>query len=208
MATVIGVTAAKAQAIEDLEIVSAAVVSGQLILTKANGTTVNAGSIADVAHQTDSSTHGVLDAEGAIVGTLKTQTMTNKTLTSPVLTTPTIASHVNAQHNHGAAADGGLVDLPANGITGRSKLHFGSAVVTPAAGGKAVIAHGAPFGIPDQVLAMACDADATVQARSGIVCNVLTDTIGGTNFEVRLYRNDTAASHESPTRINYICYKT
>lgn len=89
-------------------------------------------------------------------------------------------------------------------ITGGSKLHFGTAYVTPAVGGKATIAHGAGF-TPDQVFATAGDTDSAVQARKGMTCNIITDEIGGTNFAVRVYRNDTAASVDSAVRIVYIC---
>lgn len=99
MATVDGITVAKAIEIEQLEIVSAAVVSGQLILTKANGTTVNAGSIADTVHQADVSTHGI---SSFILGSTEVQTMSNKTLLLPIIT-----DFTNAQHDHGDADDGG-----------------------------------------------------------------------------------------------------
>jgi hypothetical protein len=151
---------------------------------------------------------------GSVVGTTDAQTLSNKTLTSPVintptvnsgiLVTPTIGSHVNAQHDHGAAADGGVIDLAANGITGKSQLHFGSVAGTPGPGGLLTIAHGAPFS-PTNILASVQDTDASLTARKGIVCNVVSDTVGGVNFQVRLYRNDNATSHESLCRVTYVC---
>lgn len=45
MATVTGYTAARIQAIEDQAIVSGAVISGQLVLTRFNGATIQAGSV-------------------------------------------------------------------------------------------------------------------------------------------------------------------
>ena len=43
--------------------------------------------------------HGIASGEGDVVGTAKTQTLTNKTLTSPVITTPTISSLVLGDGN-------------------------------------------------------------------------------------------------------------
>lgn len=214
MATVDGITAAKAQEIEDASVVSGYVDgNGDLILTQAGGGIINAGPVTNFAalsaHEADTSSHG---ATGAVVGTTNTQTLSGKTLTSPVinngtLVTPTIASFANAAHNHNdTAGSGGNISLSDNGITGRSALHFGTAYVTPAVGGKASVPHGAPF-TPDQIVAVASDNDSAVQTRKGIVCNVLSDGIGASNFDVRVYRNDDASSIETALRINFICFK-
>jgi hypothetical protein len=45
--------------------------------------------ILDLANQTH--VHGIVTAEGVVVGTLKAQTLTNKTLTSPTITNPSIS---------------------------------------------------------------------------------------------------------------------
>jgi len=204
MATVDGITVARAQEIEDNTVVSAAIVNGQLIFTTGDGTTINAGAVVSptqlTAHEEDLTTHGV--TSGEIVGTEKTQTISNKTLV-----TPTIASFLNAQHNHSTTATGGTINLSSQGITGRSQLHFGAKFDTAAAGGRLVIAHGAGF-TPDQVFAVAGDANAQVQNNSGLVCNVLTDEIGATNFSVRVYRNSNDTGYDSsPLWIMYICVK-
>jgi hypothetical protein len=52
--------------------------------------------------------HGIASGEGDVVGTAKTQTLTNKTLTAPVITTPTITSLTLGDGNlvfEGATAD-------------------------------------------------------------------------------------------------------
>lgn len=100
MATVDGITAAKAQEIEDASVVSGAINggNGHLILTTAGGTDIDAGVALDLAHPADTSTHGV----GVIVGTTETQTLSGKTLVIP-----TIASFANAQHSHVDSASGG-----------------------------------------------------------------------------------------------------
>jgi len=215
MATVDGITVARAQEIEDNTVVSAAIVNGQLIFTTGDGTTINAGAVVSptqltahiddanghgiTTHMNDTSTHGITSA---IVGTTETQTISNKTLV-----TPTIASFLNAQHNHSTTATGGTINLSSQGITGRSQLHFGAKFDTAAAGGRLVIAHGAGF-TPDQVFAVAGDANAQVQNNSGLVCNVLTDEIGATNFSVRVYRNSNDTGYDSsPLWIMYICVK-
>lgn len=102
MATVNGITAEKAQQIEDASVVSGEVNpgNGHLILTTAGGTDIDAGVALDLTHPADTSTHGV----GEIVGTTETQTVSGKTLV-----TPTIASFVNANHNHSNAAGGGAL---------------------------------------------------------------------------------------------------
>lgn len=83
MATVDGITAAKAQEIEDASVVSGAIngSTGHLILTTAGGTEIDAGLVVE-------------------------QTLSGKTLIEP-----TIASFVNAQHDHSDADDGGSVVL-------------------------------------------------------------------------------------------------
>lgn len=104
MATVDGITAAKAQEIEDASVVSGAINSGNghLILTTAGGTDIDAGLVKDdsllIAHESDTSTHGV----GQIAGVNEVQSLSNKTLV-----TPTIASFVNANHTHTDSASGG-----------------------------------------------------------------------------------------------------
>lgn len=106
MATVDGITAAKAQEIEDASVVAGAInpSNGHLILTTAGGTDIDAGLVKDdsalITHEADTSTHGV----GLIVGATETQTLSGKTLV-----TPTIASFLNAQHNHSNAAGGGSI---------------------------------------------------------------------------------------------------
>ena len=89
-------------------------------------------------------------------------------------------------------------------ITGGSKLHFGTYYGTPNTGGSLTVPHGAGFS-PDQVYAVVGDTDSQTQARKGMTCNVLTDTVGGASFAVRIYRNDTGAAVESAVRITFIC---
>lgn len=109
MATVDGITVAKAQEIEDASVVSGTVNAGNghLILSTAGGTQIDAGVVRDSsalnAHEADTSTHGV----GLVVGTTETQTLSNKTLT-----TPAIASFINALHDHSNNANGGGLNLP------------------------------------------------------------------------------------------------
>lgn len=110
MATVNGITAEKAQEIEDASVVSGTIdVNGHLILQTAGGTTIDAGLVIDssgvVAHAASSNTHGV---SGAIVGTNNTQSLSNKTLV-----TPTISSFINAQHDHTSTVNGGAVAVDA-----------------------------------------------------------------------------------------------
>lgn len=110
MATVNGITAEKAQEIEDASVVSGTIdVNGHLILSTSGGTTIDAGLVIDssgvVAHASSSATHGV---SGAIVGTLNTQSLSNKTLVLP-----TISSFQNAQHDHSNTANGGTVAVDA-----------------------------------------------------------------------------------------------
>lgn len=103
MATVDGITAAKAQQIQDASVVSGYIDgSGQLILVQFDDTTIVAGQVVDNAHPTDTSTHGV----GEVVGRTEPQTLTDKTLVEPV-----IASLINAQHDHGSAAEGGALSI-------------------------------------------------------------------------------------------------
>lgn len=83
--------------------------------------------------QSSSNVHGIAPADGNIVATSKSQTLTNKVLTapsisnptmtgggswagSPTLTTPNIASFANANHNHTNSAGGGLLTFPHAGI--------------------------------------------------------------------------------------------
>lgn len=101
MATVDGITAAKAQEIEEASVVSGEIniSNGHLILTTVGGTDIDAGLVTDIAHLIDTSTHGV----GLIVGATETQSLSNKTLI-----TPTIASFANAQHQHDDGASGGV----------------------------------------------------------------------------------------------------
>jgi hypothetical protein len=105
MATVNGITVARAQEIEDAAVVTGSIDgNGNLILTTGDGTLINAGLVENPTllnnHMTDTSTHGV----GVVVGTTETQTLSGKTLT-----TPTIANFTNAQHDHGDADDGGAL---------------------------------------------------------------------------------------------------
>jgi hypothetical protein len=107
MATVDGITPVRAQEIEDNSFVAAAVVDGELLLTKGDGiTVVNVGIVNNAAalglHEEDPTTHGI--ATGEIVGTVKAQTLTSKTLT-----TPTIGSFINAGHTHGDSVGGGAL---------------------------------------------------------------------------------------------------
>jgi len=98
MATVTGITAVRAQQIEDASVVSGAIDgNNHLILTTAGGTQIDAGSVLG-PHATDTSTHGV----GEIIGATEAQNLSNKTFI-----TPNIASFVNAQHSHDDAAGGG-----------------------------------------------------------------------------------------------------
>lgn len=104
MATVTGITAEKAQQIEDDIIVNAHIDgTGQLILTTAGGTDIVAGQASDPTalanHAALTAAHG---ATGAVMGTTNTQTATNKTLIQP-----TIADFVNATHNHDSSSHGG-----------------------------------------------------------------------------------------------------
>jgi hypothetical protein len=102
MATVDGVTAARAQTIEDNSVVSGVITGGVLVLTTGDGTQITVGTVNDGTHYNDpNGVHGV-GGSSAIVGTLETQTLSGKTLV-----TPTIASFVNAPHNHTNAANGG-----------------------------------------------------------------------------------------------------
>lgn len=108
MATVDGITAAKAAQIEGKTVENAYVdVSGYLHIVLQDTTDINVGQVSDVAalpnHEADVSTHGVTDE---IVGLGKVQTLSNKTLIAPV-----IASFLNAAHQHGDAAGGGPVNL-------------------------------------------------------------------------------------------------
>lgn len=99
MATVTGITAAKALEIENASVVSGYIdVNGALILTTVDETVIVAGQVVDTLHPADQSTHGVT----LVVGATEPQTLTNKTLTTPI-----IASLINAQHDHGTAAKGG-----------------------------------------------------------------------------------------------------
>lgn len=126
MATVNGITVARAQAIEDASVVDGLInVNGHLILTTAGGSTIDAGLVKDdttiSGHVDDPTAHGV--TTGEIVGTLKTQTLSGKTLTSPVINggtinsasivTPTIASFINAQHDHSNTTLGGTLAVDA-----------------------------------------------------------------------------------------------
>jgi hypothetical protein len=116
MATVDGVTAARAQLIEDASVVDGAITNGVLVLTTGDGTQINVGTVNDTSHETDNTgVHGV----GTVVGATETQTLSNKTLV-----TPTIASLTNAQHDHTTAAEGGdawsfsgVKDIMSNGQT-------------------------------------------------------------------------------------------
>jgi hypothetical protein len=104
MATVDGITVAKALEIEGKTVVSATIDgSGNLILTLENGTTLNAGNVSGAldVHMADKSTHGV---SVEIVGTTETQTLYSKTLIVPF-----IASFANANHDHSNSAGGGPI---------------------------------------------------------------------------------------------------
>lgn len=106
MASVDGITVAKAQQIQDASVVSGFVdSSGILYLVQGDGTQINAGQVADYApfqaHIDSTAAHG---ATGAVVGTTNLQTLTQKTFV-----TPTIASFVNAQHDHNGSAGGGAL---------------------------------------------------------------------------------------------------
>lgn len=105
MATVDGITAAKALLIENASVVSGHidVVTGHLYLRQHDGTEIDAGIVVDLAHPADTSTHGIASQ---IVGTLEGQSLSNKTLITPI-----IASFVNAQHSHANAAGGGVVNV-------------------------------------------------------------------------------------------------
>lgn len=104
MASVDGITVAKAQEIEDASVVTGVIniLTGHLILTTAGGVDIDAGLVVDPTalanHLADTSTHGV----GEVVGRTENQTLTNKNLTDP-----TIGSFINAQHAHGGSAAGG-----------------------------------------------------------------------------------------------------
>lgn len=104
MASVDGITVAKAQQIQDASVVSGFVDSnGILFLVQGDGTQINAGQVADYAaldaHIAATAAHG---ATGAVVGTTNLQSLTQKTLI-----TPTIASFANAQHDHNNSNAGG-----------------------------------------------------------------------------------------------------
>lgn len=105
MASVDGITAARAQEIEDASVVSGLVnpLTGHLILTTFGGTDIDAGQVADYAalstHAALTAAHG---ATGAVVGTTNTQNLSNKTLVQP-----TIADFINAQHTHNGTSQGG-----------------------------------------------------------------------------------------------------
>ena len=111
MATVDGITVAKAKQIEDNSVVSAAIVNGQLIFTTGDGTNINAGAVVSptqltndiAAHAGDTSSHGITSA---IVGETEIQSLSNKTLVAP-----TITSFANALHAHNTASSGGSVNL-------------------------------------------------------------------------------------------------
>jgi hypothetical protein len=93
-----------------------------------------------------------------------------------------------------------------NGITGKSRLHIGSASITPATGGLATITHGAGF-TPDHVICTVSDTDAAVSTAKGLTCNVLWDTLGATTFQVRIYKNTDATGHDQACRVAFICIK-
>lgn len=98
MATVTGITAAKALEILGESVVSGEInVSGHLILHRENGSSFDAGDVtlinsaetaaAIAAHSAlDEGIHGLTGVGNDVVGTTKVQTLTNKTLASPVIT--------------------------------------------------------------------------------------------------------------------------
>jgi hypothetical protein len=68
-----------------------------------------AGLAADqAAHLSDTAAHG---ADGAVVGTMNAQTLSNKTLAGPVVNDPTVnaTGWANANHDHSHAAKGGTL---------------------------------------------------------------------------------------------------
>ena len=87
MATVSGITVARAQEIEDNSVVDGSIVGNSLLLETGDGTQINVGAIYDTVplttHESDVTTHGV--ATGEIVGTSKTQTLSGKTYVDPVI---------------------------------------------------------------------------------------------------------------------------
>jgi hypothetical protein len=61
------------------------------------------------------SLHGIASGEGAVVGTAKTQTLTNKTLTAPIITSPTISGTIaGAVVTSANIVDGTIVDADIN----------------------------------------------------------------------------------------------
>jgi hypothetical protein len=93
---------------------------------------------------------------------------------------------------------------PSAAFTGTARIHLGSAVVNPGPGGLAAVTHGAAF-TPSRVIAVVSDADTALISAGGLFCNVASDTLGGTTFSVRVFKNNGSA-HEQNCYIWYACF--
>jgi hypothetical protein len=95
--------------------------------------------------------------------------------------------------------------LDAN-LTGFTKMHAGSASVTPNANGRVVVTHGCGFD-PDFMLFTVADSSAQLDATGGKVANPESGSSDGNSVAVRVYRNDSGAPVTSSIGLRWIGFK-
>jgi hypothetical protein len=95
--------------------------------------------------------------------------------------------------------------LDAN-FTGFTKMHAGSAAVTPNAQGKVVVTHGCGFD-PDFMLFTVADTAAQLDASGGKVANPESGSSDGNSVAVRVFRNDNGNPVTAQIGLRWIGFK-